>query len=179
METDDLIGNPTTKGASPITRSKLINNNSSNAFSSDEEENDEMNDSTTATKQESPIQRQRSSKKDDKVTFSSDDEIDISDTEDDSEVDDYTTCDEGSYKGAVSRARMNVVSEEKLSKRLAGLQCDSHNKVNLKNAQDDNHTKSKTDPNEVFEKVENRMLADLKTRRGLENPVTGNGEIIN
>ena len=179
METDDLIDNTAIKGASPITRSKLINNNSFNTFSSDEEENDEMNDSTTATKQESPIQRQRSSKKVDKVSFSSDDEIDMSNTDDDSEVDDYTTCDEGSYKGAVSRARMNVVSEEKLSKRLAGLQCDSYNKIALKNAQDDNDTKSKSYPNEAFEKIENRMLGDLKTRRGLENPVTGNEEIIN
>ena len=179
METDDLIDNTATKEASPITKIKWINKNSSNAFSSDEEENDEMNDNTTATKQESPIQRQRSSKKVDKFTFSSYDELDMSNTDDDSEVDDYTTCDEGSYKGAVSRARMNVVSEEKLSKRLAGLQCDSYNKVNLKNAQDDNDTKSKAAPNEAFEKVENRMLADLKTGRGFKNPVTGNGEIIN
>ena len=179
METDDLIGKPATKDEFPNTRFKWTNKNSSNAFSSDEEENDEMNDSTTATKQESPIQRQRSSKKVDKVTFSSDDEIDMSNTDDDSEVDDYTTCDEGSYKGAVSRARMNVVSEEKLSKRLAGLQCDSYNKVDLKNAQDDNDTKSKAVPNEAFEKEENRMLADLKTGRGLENPLTGNEEIIN
>ena len=174
METDDLIDNPNTKDESPIIGHKLINKVGTNTFSSDEEENDEMNDSTTATKQESPIQRQRSSKKVDKFTFSSDDEIDISNTDDD-----YTTCDEGSYKGAVSRARMNVVSEEKLSKKLAGLQCDSYNKVDLKNAQDDNDTKSKADPNKAFEKVENRMQADLKTGRGLENPVTGNGEIIN